>query len=119
MRPVVDGTNGGTIGQCSNCGAPWRPDITGACSFCRVVVPQPTVSGFTVPAPGVDPLVLFGMLRQMASDPNAPLEGLAGGLAPALGDPLRPSRDRAGRTAVVIQLDDFTYSAGPGEWGVD
>lgn len=114
----MDGTTGGTIGQCGNCGAPWRPDITGACSFCRVVVPQPTSGGFTVAAPGVDPVVLFGLLRRMAADSNDPIAGLAAGLAGVLGEHLRPSRDRSGRTAAVIELEDFTYQAGPGEWGV-
>ena len=115
----MDETGGGTIGQCSNCGAPWRPDITGACSFCRVVVPQPTSGGFTVAAPGVDPVVLFGILRQMAADPAAPVDGLARGLGPVLGDHLKPFRDRSGGSGMVIQIEDFTYQAAPGEWGVD
>ena len=109
---------------CGHCGAPWRPDVTGACRFCRVTAPPPAAArtGIAPPAPAgarpgtgngapqIDGDVLFQLLlSSTAGSPDRPLDGLAEDLRRVAGERCTAS----GRPveAVQVELDDWQYQA--------
>jgi hypothetical protein len=77
---------------CPHCGAPWRPDVTGACRFCRATGEQLDASLDQAGLEG-----LLGRLLQAGIDAGHPLDPLARTLEPALGSTVSAERDRAGR----------------------
>jgi hypothetical protein len=77
---------------CPHCGAPWRPDLTGACRFCRATGEHLDASLDEAALEG-----LLGRLLQAGIDAGHPLDPLATTLVPALGSTVSTERDRAGR----------------------
>lgn len=96
---------------CQHCGAPWQPEVTGACRFCRVVAPPPGApSGVGAGRALVDPDVLFRRLLAGTVAPGRPLDDLATCLQAVAGDRVSAGGNPVSRLSV--HLDDWTYSAG-------
>lgn len=97
---------------CQQCGAPWRPDLTGACHFCHAVAPPADApSGITSGRGVVDADALARLLISQTADGRAPLDGLAAMLQQAAGDRVS-SQSAGGRVhEVSVELDDWRYEA--------
>lgn len=98
----------GAIATCQNCGAPWRPGVTGACSFCGVVAPPPgTPAGVAGARPTIDADALYGLLVSTTTDPGHPLDRLASALQRVAGD--RVTVRGTPVVQVQLELEDWQY----------
>jgi hypothetical protein len=96
--------------MCQHCGAPWHPDVTGACRYCRVVAPPAgTAAGVAGGRPTVDADALTRLLLSETADPSHPLDRLAVDLRSIAGD--RVSSKGTPVSRVEIALDDWAYEA--------
>ncbi|HEX3539951.1 MAG TPA: hypothetical protein VHT75_05845 [Acidimicrobiales bacterium] len=98
---------------CQHCGAPWQPDVTGACRFCRVVAPPPGAPvGVTAGRPTVD-ADAFCRLLLAQTGPTVgnghPLDRLAAVLRSVAGDRVTAVGAPVGR--LQLALDDWMYEA--------
>ena len=84
-----------TGATCERCGAPWDPDVGGACRFCRAPARD-------APPGAVD---AYGLERALAARLRAsdPLAALAADLGPCVGPALDVHRSRRG-AVVSIRL---------------
>src|SRR5579862_2077496 len=83
-------------GVCPACGAPWDPDVSGACRYCRASARTDT--GGAVDA-SLDPVGLERLLGGLLRDGQAagrPLDPLAAVLQTALGPSVSTARARRG-----------------------
>jgi hypothetical protein len=84
--------------ECQHCGAPWQPDLTGACRFCRTVAPpagaRPAWTGDEL-----DATVLYGLLQTLRAE---------GRLAAELGRHL-PDRTSGDDAHLQVAVEDWTY----------
>jgi hypothetical protein len=96
---------------CQNCGAPWRPLVTGACRFCGFAAPPPGAPvGVTGARPVVDGDALWRLLIALTTDPSQPLDRLAGALRAIAGDrAIAASGSPVDR--LRLTLDDWQYEA--------
>jgi hypothetical protein len=98
----------GAISTCQNCGAPWKPDVTGACGFCGVVAPPPDApAGVAGARPTIDANALYRLLISVTTDPGRPLDRLATALKRVGGDRVT----FRGNPVALVQLDleDWEY----------
>jgi hypothetical protein len=101
-----------TILLCQHCGAPWQPDVTGACRFCRIVAPPPGIPDAGAGAggrPAIDPDVLCRILLTGTDDRARPLDRLAERLHGVAGDRFTASGTPVSR--IQLTLDDWQYQA--------
>ena len=95
---------------CQNCGAPWQPDVTGACRYCGVAAPPPGVAPGVIGArPVVDPDALCRLLVARTTDPDRPLDRLAAALRDVAGDRVTTKGSPVNR--IDVSLDDWQYQA--------
>jgi hypothetical protein len=88
---------------CPRCGAPWDPDLTGACRFCRVA--PPGIGG----RPNIDADALGRVLWSTTADPSHPLDALVADLRRVAGNRVTASGDPVAR--LELTLDDWRYEA--------
>ncbi len=91
-------------GACPACGAPWDPDVTGACRYCRASVR--TEAG-SAPDPSLDPVGLGRLLGGLVRDGQAagrPLDPLAEVLGGAVGGGVAVERARRGGAVERVEL---------------
>ncbi len=99
-----------TILVCQHCGAPWQPDVLGACRFCRIAAPPPGMAARGTGArPTIDPDALCRVLRAGTDDRDHPLDRLADSLQRTAGDHFTASGTPLSR--IQVTLDDWQYSA--------
>ena len=97
---------------CQHCGAPWQPDVTGACRFCRVAAPPPGArAGVTAGRPMVDGDAFFRILLAQTAQPatGQPLDRLAAVLRSVAGERVNAVGAPVGR--LQLALDDWIYEA--------
>jgi hypothetical protein len=105
---------------CQHCGAPWQPDVTGACRFCRIVAPPAggtadggMAGGGTAGVAGagrsIDPDVLARRLLALTSDTAHPLDRLARALHAVAGDRVSSAGNPV--SELSLALDDWRYQA--------
>jgi hypothetical protein len=96
---------------CQNCGAPWRPLVTGACRFCGFAAPPAGApAGVAAARPVVDGDALWRLLIALTADPSRPLDRLAEALRGVAGDrALAASGNPVDR--LRLTLDDWEYEA--------
>jgi hypothetical protein len=89
--------------ECQHCGAPWRPDLTGSCRYCKTAAPPPGS-----PAPWatdeLDATALYGRLQR----------GRAGG---ELGSSLRQAlgaRVSSADDPLTVTVEDWQYELAGG-----
>lgn len=95
---------------CQHRGAPWQPDVTGACRFCHLVAPPAGVpKGVAGARPSIDSDALCRLLLSLTAEPGRPLDGLAGDLRAVAGD--RVTAAGAPVSRLRLALDDWQYQA--------
>lgn len=95
---------------CQHCGAPWQPDVTGACRFCRVLAPPPgTPAGVAGARPTLDPDALGRLLLAGTDDRARPLDRLAASLQAVAGDRFAGAGSPVAN--LRLTLDDWQYQA--------
>jgi hypothetical protein len=96
--------------MCQHCGAPWQPDVTGACRFCRFVAPPPGApTGVAGTRPMIDADSLCRLLLAETADLSHPLDRLAASLGAIAGE--RVTIGGAPVDHVQVSLDDWQYQA--------
>jgi hypothetical protein len=99
-----------TTPLCQQCGAPWQPDVTGSCRFCRVVAPPPgTETGVAGARPSIDADSLCRLLLSDTADPDRALDRLAAHLRAVAGERVSESGSPVGH--LQLTLDDWHYQA--------
>jgi hypothetical protein len=91
-------------GVCPACGAPWDPDVTGACRYCRASARTETGAA---PDASLDPVGLERLLGGLVRDGQAagrPLDPLADLLHRAVGDAVSVNRARRGGAVEQLEL---------------
>jgi hypothetical protein len=91
-------------GACPACGAPWDPDVTGACRYCRASARSETGSALDA---SLDPVGLERLLGGLVRDGQAagrPLDPLAEQLHRAVGDAVSVERARRGGAVERVDL---------------
>jgi hypothetical protein len=95
---------------CQHCGAPWQPDVTGACRFCRVGAPPPgSPTGPAGSRPSIDGDVLGRHLLALTAEPATALDRLAARLQALAGD--RVTVRGTPVAHLQLTLDDWQYQA--------
>jgi hypothetical protein len=84
--------------ECQHCGAPWEPDLAGACRFCKTIAPPPGARPAWT-GDELDATVLYGLLQ------NLRVEGrLAAELVRQL-----PGRATGDEGHLQLVVEDWTY----------
>jgi hypothetical protein len=97
---------------CQHCGAPWRPDLTGACRYCKVVAPPDGApAGLAGGRQTVDADALARFLMAVSSDSEHPLDRLATTLAGVAEGRVTTSSGSGRVTRVALALDDWQYES--------
>ena len=92
---------------CLSCGAPWKGNISGACSFCQQDGAPP--GSELPPGFGLDPEAFCMALLARGQDAD-PLGALAGPLQAALGPgAVAVEPGPAGAQALWVKFNDFTF----------
>jgi hypothetical protein len=97
---------------CQHCGAPWRPDLTGACRYCKVVAPPDGAqTGLAGARQTLDADALARFLMALSSDSEHPLDRLTATLARVAEGRLTTSSGSGRVTRVALALDDWQYES--------
>jgi hypothetical protein len=97
---------------CQHCGAPWRPDLTGACRYCKVVAPPAGApKGLAGGRETVDPDALSRFLMATSADSERPLDRLAATLAGVVEGRVTASSGSGRVNRLAVALDDWQYES--------
>jgi hypothetical protein len=87
-----------TAAECQHCGAPWQPDLAGACRFCKTVAPPPGARPAWT-GDELDATALFGLLQNLKAE---------GRLAAELGRHL-PDQASGDEAHLRLAVEDWRY----------
>ncbi len=85
--------------ECQHCGAPWQPDLTGACRYCQTVAPPPGARPAWT-GEQLDATALYGLLQALRAGGR-----LAADLARCLPDQVTVEGSR-----LEVGLEDWQYN---------